>query len=73
MSFVLVQHRSPDYKSQLAEIIGLATEMRVHEEQNGMKKAPNTVYFIPSDATLTLARRMLSVHKPAPTAASQTN
>jgi len=66
MSFVLVQHLSPNYKSQLAEILGKTTEMPVLEAKHGLELAPNTVYVIPPDATLTVADRKLVVNKPAP-------
>lgn len=66
MTFVLVQHLSPDYQSQLAEILGKTTDMPVLEAQNGMQLTPNTVYVIPPDATLTVANRKLAVQKPAP-------
>ena len=47
MSFVVVQHLSPDYKSLLAEILGKHTEMTVLQAENGMDVLPNHVYLIP--------------------------
>ncbi len=66
MSFVLVQHLSPDYKSQLSEILGKSTDMPVMEAEDGMELAPNTVFVIPPDSTLTISDRKLMVRKPAP-------
>jgi len=54
MTFVLVQHLSPDHKSMLADLLGKTTAMRVIEAENNTPVAANTVYVIPPDATLTL-------------------
>src|SRR4029078_1650333 len=66
MSFVLVQHLSPDHESALAELIGRVTAMRVVEAKDNTSGAANSVYIIPPDATLTLKARRLRVSKPAP-------
>jgi two-component system, chemotaxis family, CheB/CheR fusion protein len=66
MTFVLVQHLAPDHKSLLADLIGKVTAMPVIEAENETAVAPNTVYVIPPDATLTFRRRSLQVSKPAP-------
>ena len=36
LSFVVVQHLSPDYKSLMADILGKHTEMAVLQAENGM-------------------------------------
>ena len=66
MTFVLVQHLSPEHKSMLADLIGRVTTMPVVEAENNMSIASNTVYVIPPDATLTLKQRKLQVSRPAP-------
>ena len=66
MTFVLVQHLAPDHKSLLADLIGKVTAMPVMEAENDTAVAPNTVYVIPPDATLTFRQRSLQVSKPAP-------
>lgn len=66
MSFVLVQHLSPDHKSMLADLVGKATAMPVIEAENNMPIAADSVYVIPPDATLTLKGRSLRVSRPAP-------
>ncbi|HEY9633594.1 MAG TPA: chemotaxis protein CheB, partial [Coleofasciculaceae cyanobacterium] len=55
MAFVIVQHMAPEPESALSVILGRATEMPVHEAQDGMAVAPNQVYVIPPNASMTIA------------------
>jgi two-component system CheB/CheR fusion protein len=66
MSFVLVQHLSPDHVSLLADLVGRATAMPVQEATHNTPPSPNQVYVIPPNATLTMADGMLHVETPAP-------
>ena len=66
MTFVLVQHLSPEHKSMLADLIGRATTMPVIEAENDMPIASDTVYVIPPDATLTVKQHNLRISRPAP-------
>lgn len=65
MAFVIVQHMSPEQESTLSLILGRATEMPVHEAQDGMAIAPNQVYVIPPNASMTIAQGVLKL-KPRP-------
>ena len=47
LSFVVVQHLSPDYKSLMADILGKHTEMAVYQAESHMLIEPDTVYLIP--------------------------
>lgn len=47
LSFVVVQHLSPDYKSLMADILSKHTEMQVYQAENVMAVEPDTVYLIP--------------------------
>ncbi|MDO5134993.1 MAG: chemotaxis protein CheB [Eubacteriales bacterium] len=47
LSFVVVQHLSPDYKSLMADILGKTTKMAVCQAEDKMYVEPNTVYLIP--------------------------
>jgi len=47
MSFIYMQHLSPDYKSVLAELLSKATKMKVFEAKNRVQIKPNTIYVIP--------------------------
>ncbi|OIP77372.1 MAG: hypothetical protein AUK48_04080 [Oscillatoriales cyanobacterium CG2_30_44_21] len=61
MGFVLIQHLAPDYDSQLSEILQKATQIPVHQAQEGMKIAPNNVYVIPPNTLMTLDQGVLKL------------
>ncbi len=54
LSFVVVQHLSPDYKSLMADILGKHTEMSVCQAENRMAVEPDTVYLIPPKKYMTI-------------------
>ena len=54
LSFVVIQHLSPDYKSLMADILGKHTEMTVIQAENGMEVRPDTVYLIPPKKNMTI-------------------
>lgn len=54
LSFVVVQHLSPDYKSLMADILGKHTEMSVCQAENRMVVEPDTVYLIPPKKYMTI-------------------
>lgn len=47
MSFVVVQHLSPDFQSLMDELLLRQTEMPVHTVEDGMQLEPNAIYLIP--------------------------
>ena len=53
LSFVVVQHLAPDYKSLMADILSKYTEMQVLQAENGMWAEPNVVYLIPPKMNIT--------------------
>lgn len=59
LSYVVIQHLSPDYKSLMADILGKYTEMAVKQAENGMKIRPDTVYLIPPKKNLSLRGNQL--------------
>lgn len=59
MAFVLVQHLDPSQPSLLTEILARTTLMPVHAAQEGMVIAPNQVYVIPPNTTLTIDQGQL--------------
>ena len=59
LSFVVVQHLSPDYKSLMADILGKHTSMAVCQAENEMVVQPNTVYLIPPKKYMTLSGKKL--------------
>jgi len=73
MAFVLVQHLDPAHASMLTEILVKRTAMPVAEARDGMALAPDRLYIIPPNATLTVAgsalrltRRDGALRTPAP-------
>lgn len=54
LSFVVIQHLSPDYKSLMADILAKHTEMNVYQAENGMAIEADTVYLIPPKKYLTV-------------------
>lgn len=54
MSFIIVQHLSPDYKSILAELLSVHTGMKVMEAEHRKPLLPNCVYVIPPGKDLTV-------------------
>lgn len=53
MTFIIVQHLSPDYKTMMAELIAKVTSMPVHIIEDGMEPQPNHIYLIPPNNNLT--------------------
>lgn len=54
LTFVVIQHLSPDYKSLLVELVQKHTNMRVFEAANDMVLEPNCVYIIPNKKLMTI-------------------
>ena len=61
LSFIIIQHLSPDYKSLLVEIIGKHTHMKVQEAVHNMKVEKSCVYVIPNDKLLTIKGGLLQL------------
>ena len=55
MAFVLVSHLSPSHASHLAEILGRASRIPVEEVKGEPRLAPNRVYVMPPDASMSIA------------------
>lgn len=61
LSFVVIQHLSPDYKSLLVELVGKHTKMKVVEAQDGMKVEKNYVYVIPNKKLISIKGNKLKL------------
>ena len=53
LSFVVIQHLAPDYKSLMADILGKYTEMPVVQAEDGAQVEANCVYLIPPKKNIT--------------------
>jgi two-component system CheB/CheR fusion protein len=56
LSFVIIQHLSPHYKSLLVELVGRHTEMQVVEASHDTEVAKGHVYVIPNDKLLAIKK-----------------
>lgn len=61
MAFVIIQHMAPEQESVLSLILARATQMPVQEVQDGMAVAPNQVYVIPPNTSMTIAQGVLKL------------
>ncbi len=66
MSFVVIQHLSPDYKSLMVELLSKRTDMEVLRAEEGMFVRPNRVYLIPPKKNLTIFHGKLLLKDQAP-------
>lgn len=55
MTFVIVQHLSPDFKSMMNELLGRDTKMEIHRVEDGMPIEANHVYLLPPKKELIIA------------------
>lgn len=61
LSFVIIQHLSPDYKSLLVELVSKHTNMKVVEAKHDAVVEPNFVYVIPNNKLLTIEDHKLQL------------
>lgn len=66
MAFVVVQHLSPSFESQMASILGSKTKMKVVQIEHEMPIEPNTVYVILPNRYLTIIGGKFHLSAPAP-------
>ncbi|RYD40312.1 MAG: chemotaxis protein CheR, partial [Verrucomicrobiaceae bacterium] len=59
LAFVVIQHLAPDFRSQMAELLGRHTRMRVQEIEDGLPVAPNHVFLIPPGKCLKISQGKL--------------
>src|SRR6185312_1414239 len=64
IAFVVVMHLSPDHTSALPELLARCTQMTVKQVQDTSTVAPNCVYIIPPNATLTIKGSTLRAATP---------
>src|SRR5689334_20372528 len=64
LAFVVVMHLSPEFESQLPNVLQQKTKMPVVQVNEPVKVRPNQVYVIPPNKQLTLNDSMLDVVAP---------
>ncbi len=61
VSYVIIQHLSPDHKSFMAELLAKHSKMRIFEVENDMYIEPNCVYMMPRGMNMTIKERRLQI------------
>src|SRR3954470_22262458 len=61
MAFVLVQHLDPGRKSYLVELLARTSRLPVTQATHGLEVAPDQVYVIPPNTSLTIAGGVLQL------------
>jgi two-component system CheB/CheR fusion protein len=65
VSYVIVQHLSPDFKSRMVELLANHSKLKVTEAEQNMLVKPNEVYLIPSKKIMTICEgRLQLIEKP---------
>lgn len=54
LTFIVIQHLSPDYKSMMDELLSKVTEIPVQVVVDGMATQPNNIYLIPPRKIMTI-------------------
>jgi len=64
LSFVVVQHLSPDYKSFMVELLSKKTSIPVSRAEDQLEVAPNHIYLIPPKKNLKILKGRLLLVDP---------
>src|SRR6195952_6161610 len=59
ISFIIIQHLSPDYKSLLVELVARHTDMRVFEAADHQEIERKCIYVIPNTKLITIQKNQL--------------
>src|ERR1700749_4421291 len=59
ISFIIIQHLSPDYKSLLVELVARHTDMKVFEAADHQEIERKCVYVIPNTKLITIQKNKL--------------
>jgi len=59
LSFIIIQHLSPDYKSLLVELVGRHTDMKVFEAEDHQEIERKCIYVIPNTKLITIQKNQL--------------
>jgi two-component system CheB/CheR fusion protein len=59
VSFIIIQHLSPDYKSLLVELVARHTDMKVYEAGDHQEIQRKCVYVIPNTKLISIQKNEL--------------
>ncbi|MEO6819678.1 MAG: chemotaxis protein CheB [Ginsengibacter sp.] len=63
VSYIIVQHLSPDFKSRMVELLARHSKLEVTEAEDGMTVEMNQVYLIPNDKFMAISNGKLYLSK----------
>jgi two-component system CheB/CheR fusion protein len=66
MAFVVVQHLSPDFKSQMEQLLSRKTRMQIHRVEDGVVIEPDNIYLIPPKKMMAVVNGRLLLTDKAP-------
>lgn len=66
LSFIIIQHLSPDYKSLLVDLVSRHTHMKVFEAELNLRIQRNCIYVIPNNKLMTLKGYKLKLTEKLP-------
>lgn len=66
VSYVIIQHLSPDHKSFMAELLAKHSKMKIFEADDNMPVVPNCVYLMPKGKNMTISNRKLLLTESQP-------
>lgn len=67
LSFIIIQHLSPNHKSLLAELVAKHTSMKVYEVKNNMPVDPGCIYIIPPKKLMRIRNGILELYEKSAT------
>jgi len=59
VSYIIIQHLSPDFKSHMVDLLAKHSKLKVKEAEDGMRVLSNEVYLIPNDKVMTVEKGLL--------------
>ncbi|MFK8068465.1 MAG: chemotaxis protein CheB [Gammaproteobacteria bacterium] len=59
MSFVIIQHLAPDFKSLMDDLLARHTKMAIHKAVNNMEVEPDSIYLIPPKKEMVMEKGRL--------------
>lgn len=66
VAYIVAQHLSPDHPSQLADLLGRSTHLKVVPAGDGMTLEPGQIMVLPPNGDATLEGQTLSIREPQP-------
>ena len=63
VSYIIIQHLSPDYKSFMAELLVKHSKLKIYKAETGMEVQSNCVYVMPEGKNMTISGGKLVLTK----------